>query len=67
MSYGGENGFSQAIELAADCLMNVKVITIALLLCSRDSTLHFPLNSSFTKSGYYLIILVKFRGTQVRY
>jgi len=26
VSYGGENGFNQAIELAADCLQNVKFI-----------------------------------------
>ena len=26
MSYGGENGFNQAIELASDCLQNVKFI-----------------------------------------
>eukprot|EP01096_Ripella_sp_DP13-Kostka_P012285 TRINITY_DN509_c1_g1_i1.p1 TRINITY_DN509_c1_g1~~TRINITY_DN509_c1_g1_i1.p1 ORF type:complete len:433 (-),score=210.18 TRINITY_DN509_c1_g1_i1:346-1644(-) len=26
VSYGGENGFSQAIELAADCLANVKFV-----------------------------------------
>lgn len=26
VSYGGENGFSQAIELAADCLSNVKFV-----------------------------------------
>ena len=26
VSYGGENGFNQAIELAADCLNNVKFI-----------------------------------------
>jgi len=26
ISYGGENGFNQAIELAADCLQNVKFI-----------------------------------------
>jgi len=26
VSYGGENGFNQAIELAADCLQNVKLV-----------------------------------------
>ncbi len=26
VSYGGENGFNQAIELASDCLQNVKFI-----------------------------------------
>jgi peptide chain release factor subunit 1 len=26
ISYGGENGFNQAIELAAECLANVKFI-----------------------------------------
>ena len=26
VSYGGENGFNQAIELAAECLQNVKYL-----------------------------------------
>merc|ERR1712070_1290275 len=26
VSYGGENGFNQAIELASDCLKNIKFI-----------------------------------------
>lgn len=26
ISYGGENGFTQAIELASECLQNVKFI-----------------------------------------
>lgn len=32
VSYGGENGFNQAIELAADALSNVKFITEKKLL-----------------------------------
>jgi peptide chain release factor subunit 1 len=33
VSYGGENGFNQAIELAGDCLMNVKFIQEKKLIC----------------------------------
>jgi len=33
VSYGGENGFNQAIELASDCLQNVKFIQEKKLIC----------------------------------
>lgn len=33
VSYGGENGFNQAIELAGDCLQNVKFIQEKKLIC----------------------------------
>jgi peptide chain release factor subunit 1 len=37
VSYGGENGFNQAIELAADCLQNVKLVREKKLLSSYFS------------------------------
>ena len=33
VSYGGENGFNQAIELVADDLQNVKFIQEKKLIC----------------------------------
>jgi peptide chain release factor subunit 1 len=33
VSYGGENGFNQAIELSTDCLQNVKFIQEKKLIC----------------------------------
>lgn len=42
ISYGGENGFNQAIELSADCLANVKFVQEKKLIggCSAISWLY---------------------------
>jgi peptide subunit release factor 1 (eRF1) len=36
ISYGGENGFNQAIELAAETLGDVKFIQEKKLICKTD-------------------------------
>ena len=36
VSYGGENGFNQAIELAAETLGDVKFIQEKKLICKRN-------------------------------
>lgn len=43
VSYGGENGFNQAIELAADSLANVKFIQEKKLIGLLDFFLLMPL------------------------
>jgi len=45
ISYGGENGFNQAIELAAESLANVKFIQEKKLIGLIDSSilLHFAI------------------------
>ena len=41
ISYGGENGFNQAIELAAESLANVKFIQEKKLIGKISSSLNF--------------------------
>lgn len=41
VSYGGENGFNQAIELAADALANVKFIQEKKLIGKLSSVMYF--------------------------
>ena len=46
ISYGGENGFNQAIDLAADCLSNVKFIQEKKLIGMSSRTDNLPLPST---------------------
>jgi peptide chain release factor subunit 1 len=55
ISYGGENGFNQAIDLAADCLSNVKFIQEKKLIgmFSRFSILPLPSTAFYHPTGRY--------------
>jgi peptide chain release factor subunit 1 len=52
VSYGGENGFNQAIELSADALSNVKFVQEKKLI--QKVFPHFQYNSTLTRSPWIL-------------
>lgn len=46
VSYGGENGFNQAIELAAESLQNVKFIQEKKLIGKKLIVLYYLVNTN---------------------
>lgn len=67
ISYGGENGFNQAIELSAEVLSNVKFIQekklIGGLSCGRNGTTTFScdwyqLNKIKTFAGVHSFLII---------
>ena len=50
VSYGGENGFNQAIELSADCLGNVKFVKEK-AVCSANTSTRSAKTAASTASG----------------
>ena len=61
ISYGGENGFNQAIELAAETLGDVKFIQEKKLICKNKMFSLITKNVSFFK----LDILMKYQKIPV--
>ena len=77
VSYGGENGFNQAIELASEALGNVKFIqekkligTFAVMLLFLDEIIVFSFNSvqlfvfahSWVMCSYFLFSTARMRS-----
>lgn len=50
ISYGGENGFNQAIELSAEVLSNVKFIQEKKLIGKKSDSMKENVNSSCVSS-----------------
>ena len=61
VSYGGENGFNQAIELVAEDLSNVKFVQEKKLICKlnykmSENNFDIKINSSFYENWQSLIV-----------
>jgi len=62
VSYGGENGFNQAIELAAESLQNVKFIQEKKLIGTHTCIFNFVFTLGTILIGKIIIVIINCRS-----